>query len=129
MARDAPMMQNTGFVIGAVVVVALTVMFAHISHRYVYGYDIKNYRIRLLLFNLVPLLEIPIADIQEVRVCSAKDLWRPSFAFRCGNRMWGECVLIQKKSGFVRTIIITPDNSAEFIERVKTIQTNQSAAR
>jgi len=97
----------------------LATALAQLFLRYVYGYDIRDGRVRFLLFRSVPLFGIPISEIWEVRECSGRDLWKPGFALRFGNRLWGNCVMIQKKSGLFRSVIITPDNAQEFIERIQ----------
>ena len=101
--------------IAALVAGALAQLFL----RYVYGYDIKGGHIRFLLFRSVPLFGIRISEIREIRECSGGGLWKPSLALRFGNRLWGDCVVIQKKSGLFRSVIITPDNPEEFIKSVQ----------
>ena len=104
---------------GLAVAVIVGGVLAQLLLRYVYGYDIRGGRIRFLLFGSIPLFGIPISEVREVRECSGKDLWKPGFALRFGNRLWGDSVVIQKRSGLFRSVIITPDDTREFIKAVQ----------
>ena len=92
--------------------------------RYLYNYKIEGDGIAVKLFSAITVMRMRISDILEIRQCSFKELLMPSFAFRLGNRLWGETVMIRKRRGLFRTIIMTPDNAAGFIEEVRRMQSN-----
>jgi len=64
-------------------------------------------------------MTIAISNIREIRECPPIELWKPTLVLKFGNRLWGDCVVIQKKSGLFRSVIITPDNPEEFIKSVQ----------
>jgi hypothetical protein len=90
--------------------------------RYIYNYKIEGDRIAVKLFSTMTVMRIRIDDILEIRQCSSRELLMPSFALRLGNRLWGEAVVIRKRRGLFRAIIMTPDNAAGFVEEVRRIQ-------
>jgi hypothetical protein len=105
--------------IGGFIVFALTLF--QVCFRYVYGYDITRDQVRIMLFESVPLMRIRIADILEISERSHTELWKLTLALKFGNRLWGKCVLIRKKNGLIRSIVITPDDAHAFVERVRAI--------
>jgi hypothetical protein len=100
-------------------------LFLHAFMRYVYNYDVKGDRVRVVLFRLIPWMTIRIADIREVEECYPLELWKLTPVLKFGNRLWGDCVLIRKKRGLIRSIVITPDNAHEFVEQVREIERQQ----
>ena len=100
----------------------LFVGFLLLPLRYIYDYEIEGDRIAVKLFSAIPVMRIRINDILEIRGCSFRELLMPSFALRLGNRVWGKGVVIRKKRGLFRTVIMTPDNPAGFIEEIRRIQ-------
>lgn len=96
-------------------------MFQVIS-RYIYNYKISKNSIKIVLFGKIPLFRIPFSNIMEIRKISFKEALSNDeyfLALRFGNRMWGECVLIRKKKGLFKVILITPDKADEFISKVR----------
>jgi hypothetical protein len=100
----------------------LFVGFLLLPLRYIYDYEIEGDRIAVKLFSTISVMRIRINDILEIRECSFKELLMPSFALRLGNRRWGQSIMIRKRRGLCRTVIMAPDNAAEFIEEVRRIQ-------
>ena len=58
------------------------------------------------------------ADVVEVRLVSFSYLLLPA-ALRLMNRPFGPYVLVRKKSGIVRRVVITPDDAQGFIAFVR----------
>ena len=114
------------FAIAFVIFVAVMMAFGQLFLRYVYDYDIGDAKVRVLLFRLVPVMTIRISNIRDITECSPMELWKPTFALKFGNRVWARCVLIRKKRGLIRSIVITPGNPREFVERIKEIQREQA---
>jgi hypothetical protein len=73
----------------------------------------------VVLFSMLPLLRFPIQNVVTVRRFSQRQLWLNPFfpALRCGNRLFGEAVLIRSTRGLVRAIVITPSDPTKFIEQ------------
>ncbi len=91
--------------------------------RYIYSYRIKNEQIQIILFGVIPIRRIPIADIQSVekyRLSIKTLLWLrnffmiPTFTERWRNRVLGDAILINKH-GLTSHVIISPDNAEEFL--------------
>ena len=89
--------------------------------RYLYSYTISKDSIRVVLFGKIPLFRIPFSNIAEIRKISFKEALIDIEYFstlRFGNRIWGDGVLIRRKEGFFKIIVITPDNADEFISKI-----------
>lgn len=99
---------------------AAFVLFAVIfGLRFVYDYRIENRAIEIVLFHLVPIYRLPFEDIELIRKTSWSELGVGGITIRFGNRFAGQCVLIQKRNGWFRRIVITPNNADEFIGQVQ----------
>lgn len=120
--------QLPSFILGFAVVGAITIVLLQVCLRYVYSYDIRDGDIRIVLFRFVPLMKIRISNVQEIKERPPMELWKPTVALKFGNRLWGACVLICKKRGFIRRIVITPDNAHEFVERVRQAERERQSA-
>jgi hypothetical protein len=97
---------------------ALSVLVGQFVLRFIYSYDIKGGAIRILLFSAIPIIRIPISQVVEVTRPPTGEFWlNPFHALRFGNRLIGNAVLIRKKRGLIKSIIITPDNPDRFIDQ------------
>ena len=95
----------------------LILITAFVPLRYIYDHDVKNGCFRILLFSSLPLMHVPLAEIRDVREVALKEGWRRrSFALKLGNRIRGDYVIIERKRGILRTLIVTPDNPGEFVK-------------
>ena len=109
-------------IVFGIVTIPVLLLFLHLFMRYVYNYDVEGDRVRVVLLRFIPVMTIKIANIGEIEERSPVELWKLTPVLKFGNRLWGDCVLIQKKRGLVRSVVITPDNAHEFVERVKEIE-------
>jgi len=109
-------------IVFSIVTIPVVLLFLHLCMRYGYNYDVEGDRVRVVLFRFIPVMTIKIANIREIEKRSAAELWKPTPSLKFGNRLWGDTVLIQKKRGFIRSIVITSDNANEFVEHVKEIE-------
>jgi hypothetical protein len=109
-------------VIGGILVVVLAgLAFGQYGLRYVYGYRIANGRVEIVLFRIVPIRWVSLKNIKEVRAIGSND-WGalgPWDAERWGNRIVGPMVLIERREGISKKLLITPDNPDEFIRNVR----------
>jgi hypothetical protein len=88
--------------------------------RHLLKYRLTDDSVQVLLFGFAPLLSIRYSDIADVRQVSFRETLRPSLSvLRLGNRIVGNILLIQKKTGIVRTILITPDDAGEYAGTIK----------
>jgi hypothetical protein len=114
------------FIVIAVVVGSVgTALLIQFVLRYIYTYDIYDERVRVLLFSVVPIFWVPISEIREAKYFYAHFFLRPFWALRFGNRLWGEGVILRKRRGLIRSIIITPEDARSFIEEIGRIQARE----
>jgi len=98
------------------IVMALLYQYAM---RYVFNYRITNESIKLIVFGVVPLCKIVSRDnieyVKEISYREASGL-NMLFATRLGNRLWGRILLIRKKRGIFKNILLSPDSIDEYID-------------
>ena len=100
------------------IAVALFLVIGQFALRYVYSYEVEGREIRILLFSVIPVIRIPISNVAEVILPSPRHYWlNPWYALRLGNRIFGGAVLIRRRRGLIKSIIITPNDPARFIEQ------------
>jgi hypothetical protein len=88
--------------------------------RYVFRYRITKDSLQFVVFGKIPYMSIKLANIAEIREVSFKEAtFQKPLVWRCGNRLWGKIVLIRRKKGIIKTILITPDNPDEFISEIR----------
>ena len=91
--------------------------------RFLYGYRVQSGAIEIVLFQALPIYRLPVEQIEVIRKVS----WnKTGSAIRLGNRLTRECVLIQKREGWFRRIVITPSDADEFISQVVASQQQPS---
>jgi hypothetical protein len=109
--------------------IALVLLFGQYGLRLIYGYKLTSDGIWIVLFNLVPVYKIPFKNVTNIHKCSFLEVGPHKITLlRLGNRLWGNFVLI-KKSGVVRSIVITPNNAEEFVERCNALRSMQKRPR
>ena len=62
--------------VALIIAVAGALGMAQFLLRYVYGYDIRDGRIRVLLFGFLPIVHFRISEIREVTEGSTRGGWR-----------------------------------------------------
>jgi hypothetical protein len=93
------------------------------SLRFVYDYRIEDRTIRFRLFNLIPIYSLSVDDIQTIQKISWRQAGIGGTTLRLGNRLFSLTgVLIQKRKGIFRKMVITPENPDEFIRAVGAAQ-------
>jgi hypothetical protein len=103
-------------VLGAALVLCAVVF----GLRVLYGYRVENRAVEIVLLHVLPVYRLPIDDIELIQKVSWSDLGIGGGTLRLGNRFAGQCVLIQKRNGWFRRIVITPDDADGFISQVAT---------
>lgn len=89
--------------------------------RYLYTYEISDVGIVLRLCGVARMNLMSFDDIGGMkRLFLRETLLLPGMfrTLRLGNRVWGEVVKIDKRSGFMRTLLITPDDAEGFVSSV-----------
>jgi hypothetical protein len=88
-------------------------------------YILMTYRFTdkgLRITGIFTFLFIPYEEILEIKLLSSKEIWKLIFSFnilRLGNRLWGTGVLIKRKSGFFKNLIISPKDPEMFVVEIK----------
>jgi len=81
-------------------------------------YRITDNSVEFVMFRTVPVWKSFFDDISDVRIISfAELLITPSFHLM--NRPFGQYVLVRKRRGIFRAVVITPDNPKEFVKLVQ----------
>jgi hypothetical protein len=108
--------------LSAMAAVGIVVFWSLVGLRFLYDYRIRDGRIDILLFRRLPIYRVPIAEIASI----AKTRWRQlridGGVLRFGNRLFGDCVLIAKRKGQFRRLVIPPADADAFITQVKSLQ-------
>jgi hypothetical protein len=87
--------------------------------RVLFGYHLTRTQIQLRLLHILPLYWVNLSDIEVIRVCRSSE-WPPDFTtLRLGNRMTRQGVVIEKKRGFFRRIVLSPGDCAAFVIKVE----------
>ena len=110
--------------VGFIFLIIFTTLAFQLFERYVINYRIAKDSIQFVLFGKIPLIQIQLANIAEIRKVSFKEATfqrgiEGILVLRCGNRLWGQIILIRRKKGIFKTILITPDNADEFISKIR----------
>jgi hypothetical protein len=85
------------------------------------SYPITNNKIKLVLFNFLPIEWVSLKNIKEIKVWESVD-YKHLFYYsrRWENRFYGNYIIIEREDWmFFRFIILSPENPAQFIAEVK----------
>jgi len=84
--------------------------------RLVLTYDLTDRGIDIVALRVVAVMRIPYRDIESIQAVSFRDSLRlDPFVLRIGNRLVGETVVVSRKSGWFRRVLITPDDPSAFV--------------
>ncbi len=108
-------------------VFALTFLFAcafQIIGRLLINYDVKDGRIRLLLFSYIPVFIVPIdQDLEAEELPLAKTIKPKLSRINFTNRFVGRVVEVRRQRGFIRCFTLTPDDPVSFLRQIRHAQT------
>lgn len=88
--------------------------------RFVYSYRVENRAVEIMMFHTLPVYRVPVDDIDLIQKASWGELGIGGATLRLGNRLGGQCVLIRKRTGRFRRIVVTPDDADGFVSQVTT---------
>lgn len=116
----------TIFILGGII---WAIIGFHFIGRHYYNYKLANDALYIKPLGLFKLIKIRYSDIEEVKIIpmSKAILYFFLIHIRFGYKLWGEgAIMIKRKTGFSRLIIITPEYPKVFIEEIqqKIIQCN-----
>jgi len=85
---------------------------------WLYDYHLGARAIEVRFLGVFKMYEIEYADIEEVRLVPAREALRPKITtLGMGNRI-GRIVEIKKRTGVVRSILVTPKDPESFVRLV-----------
>ncbi|MBN2753402.1 MAG: hypothetical protein JXR81_00910 [Candidatus Goldbacteria bacterium] len=90
--------------------------------RFILQYKVKQEKIVICLFGIIPVFFISINNIKSIRKGSSLEGMVDPFASRLNirNNIWGETTIIERKDGMIfYEWAITPDNPDEFIKAIQ----------
>lgn len=102
------------FLVGAALVLFLTFYML----RFIYDYRIKNNAVEILLFRLMPIYRLPVENIESIQSVGWGRLGIGGGVIRLGNRFCRHGVLIEKRRGWFRYIVITPADVEGFLGQI-----------
>jgi hypothetical protein len=93
--------------------------------NYIIRYEVSNEAVLIKLFNLVTVRRIRLKDIENVSVIKTSPFpwgegYQLNFTFyeRWGSILDEKKVLIRKRRGLIRIILLTPPEPAEFVQQL-----------
>lgn len=102
-------------VIGFLIVLYVVAQF---GLRLIYDYRLTGDSLEILLFRVFPVYRVPFKEIESVYMTSWNQAKLGFSTLRLGNRFARRFVVIRRKSGSLRVLVITPDRPEEFVNRV-----------
>ena len=86
-------------------------------------YRTTDKRLEVVLLGIIPLVRVPFEDIEEIRKGSPRDfLHAKEFNYSPVNlrsRLFGQTVIVRRKKGILRAILITPRDVDGFVAAVQ----------
>lgn len=108
------------FALGLLIFV-LIIVIMYCIERFFYSYRIDDKSIKVRIFGIIPVYTLQLEAVEDIKRVSLTDLWHIDifFSLTLMNMYTHNFVLIQKKTGLFRKVLITPDNADDFIEIVR----------
>jgi tetratricopeptide (TPR) repeat protein len=94
-------------------------LFLQLIPRLFFRYLIKKDALYYMFLWFIPLGKISFKNIEEIRLLNRFAGLKYIIHWNWRNRLIGKEVLIRKKAGLIRTIILTPGKPAVFVEEIK----------
>lgn len=113
------MSADVAITLAAAVVAAIVVIGAITALPWLYDCRLAGPRIEVVLFRLWPVYRLPISNVESVAKVSRREVSLDrGGALRLGNRPFGPCVLVIKRKGLFRRLVLTPADADAFIDAV-----------
>lgn len=91
----------------------------------IFHHKIDNDAIRIRFMGLITLRKVDLNDIESIEVVNALELPDPTIMFyaeKWPGKFGKEGVLIHKRSGLSRVLLMSPENPREFVESVNRLR-------
>lgn len=86
--------------------------------RLLYSYRLTPDSLEILLFRALPVYRLPFKEIESAYTASWSEAKLGFSALRLGNRFARRYVVIKKKGGLLRVLVITPVKADEFAKQI-----------
>jgi len=109
---------DVAITIAAAVVAVLVVIAAIAALPWLYDCRVREQSIEIVLFRKLPIYRLRLANVVSVVKVSRKELAIKSAqggTLGLGNRPFGEFVLVTKRKGPFRRIVLTPADAEAFV--------------
>jgi hypothetical protein len=89
--------------------------------RRIYSYAVTPTHFEVRLFGRLRIYRIALSDIGDVTFwrISPADIAASFTTLRLGNRVFGTAVVIKRRGGFPRCVIVTPDDPARMLSELR----------
>lgn len=117
-------MEAAGIIASAAAAILICLGWLY-SLRYIFQYKVENKTLRIKLFGVFTIRRIPLNEIEELK---AVPVWLPSsrspisaiFAEAWPSWVFTRTgVMIRKRTGISRRLILTPERPEEFIRQIQ----------
>ena len=106
---------------GILVILPLFGLYFFFMHR-VYVHEVTEEAIRVRLFGLITLRKVLLKDIEAIEVVRRLELPDPTVLFHAeqwpGKPFAKEGILVRKRTGVTRALLMSPDNPEDFVQLV-----------
>jgi hypothetical protein len=106
---------------GILMVLPFFGLYLFFMHR-VYVHEITEEAIRVRLFGLLTLRKVLLKDIESIEVVQTQELPDPTVMFHAekwpGKPFAKEGILLRKRTGVSRVLLMSPEKPREFVEAV-----------
>ncbi len=113
------MSADTAITLAAAVVAALVVIVAVAALPWLYDCRVQGKSIEIVLFRMLPIYRLRLANVASVAKLSRKELAIKGATLGLGNRPFGEFVLVTKRKGPFRRLVLTPADADAFVNEVR----------
>jgi len=102
--------------------VALILLFTsfivtgHILLPRVLRYRLTEDGVEMVLCGFFPMFYLPYEDIEDAHKASATEV---IFSTKVINRVWGQFVILSRKTGLRRAILVSPDDVESFLRELR----------
>jgi hypothetical protein len=104
----------------AAVAVALSAVFGQAARKRICTCVVENGFIRVVLYSRITAYRIPLSEVDAVeRFWPSQARFRLFYGLRLGNSNWANAVIIRKKGGLMRQVMLTPDDPMAFIDQCR----------
>lgn len=121
-------MSAVAAIFASVTALAVAFLVVEFGFRHVLVYANTPTHLEVRLFGCIPVYRVALRDVVDAAP------WHFSFAditamfttLRLGNRIAGTAVVIQRRSGFPRYVVITPDDPAGTIAALRATTSSEA---